>query len=51
MKQQIYKLYPKLEHAHGTEDTRERLIEAAKEAWQAIDERVCIKLSDNATSC
>ena len=32
MKQQIYKLYPELEHARDTEDTHERLIEAAKEA-------------------
>ena len=46
MKQQIYKLYPELEHARDTEDTRERLIAAAKEAWQAIDEQVCIKLSE-----
>jgi len=46
MKQQIYKLNPELEHARDTEDTRERLIAAAKEAWQAIDEQVCIKLSE-----
>jgi len=45
MKQQIYKLYPELEHARDTEGTRERLIGAAKEAWQAIHEQVCIKLS------
>ena len=31
MKQQIYKLYPELEHARDTEDTRERLIEAVVE--------------------
>jgi hypothetical protein len=28
----IYKLYPELEFANNTEETKERLIEAAKEA-------------------
>ena len=37
MKQQIYKLYPNLEHAADTEETRQELIKAAKEAWNSID--------------
>ena len=31
MKQEIYKLYPELEHAPDTEETLRKLIEAAKE--------------------
>ena len=45
MKQQIYKLYPNLEHAADTEETRQELIKAAKEAWNSIDEQVLVKLS------
>lgn len=45
MKQEIYKLYPELEHASDTEETLNLLIKAAKEAWQAIDQRVRVKLS------
>jgi hypothetical protein len=32
MKVEIYKLYPELEFANNTENTRQRLIDAAKEA-------------------
>lgn len=46
MKAKIYELYPELEHAPDTEDTLARLIEAAKEAWQAIDERILQHLSN-----
>ena len=45
MKQEIYKLYPELEHAPDTEETLRKLIEAAKEAWHAIDQQVLVKLS------
>ena len=45
MKQEIYKLYPELKHAPDTEETLSLLIKAAKEAWQAIDQHVWVKLS------
>ena len=45
MKQEIYKRHPELEHAPDTEETLHQLIKAAKEAWQAIDDRVRVKLS------
>lgn len=45
MKQEIYKLHPELEHAPDTEETRQLLIQAAKEAWHAIDQQVRVKLS------
>lgn len=40
LKAKVYELYPELERAPDTEETLQQLIEAAKEAWQAIDERV-----------
>lgn len=40
MKAKIYELHPELERAPDTEDTLQLLIQAAKEAWHAIDERV-----------
>jgi transposase len=45
MKIEIYKLYPELEHADDTVETLEALIEAAKEAWHAIDQAVLYNLS------
>jgi transposase len=45
MKEKIYMLYPELEDAPNTEETRQLLIHAAKEAWQAIDTTVLQKLS------
>lgn len=45
MKREIYKLYPKLAHASDTEETRQQLIQAAKEAWQAIEASVLDNLS------
>jgi transposase len=45
MKHEICKLYPDLEYANNLEATLERLIEAAKEASQAIDQRVLYKFS------
>jgi hypothetical protein len=47
MKQKIYKLYPELEHAANTENTRQLLIQTAKEAWHAIEDPVLQKLSVN----
>jgi transposase len=38
MKGKIYELYPELERAPDTEDTLQTLIQAAIEAWHAIDE-------------
>ena len=45
MKEEIYKLYPELEQADNTESTRLLLIQAAKEAWQAIEQRILVRLS------
>jgi hypothetical protein len=45
MKREIYKLCPELEHAANTENTRQLLIQAAKEAWHAIDNTVLHNLS------
>jgi transposase len=45
MKAEIYKLYPELEFARDSDDTLARLIEAAKEAWHEIEERVLYNLS------
>jgi hypothetical protein len=46
MKQEIYKLYPDLEHAPDTADTLELLIRAAKEARNNIDNQILEKLSN-----
>lgn len=46
MKQEIYKLYPELEHAPDTSDTLEQLVHAAKEAWNSIDSQILEKLSN-----
>jgi hypothetical protein len=40
MKVKIYQLYPWLEYAPGNEETLQALIQAAKEAWEAIDSAV-----------
>ena len=45
MKQEIYKLHPELEHAPDMEETLNLLIQAAKEAWQVIDQHIRVKLS------
>ena len=45
MKKQIYRLYPELERAPDTEETRQELVKAAKEAWNTIYEQVLVKLS------
>ncbi|PIG69265.1 hypothetical protein AARAC_006163 [Aspergillus arachidicola] len=45
MKEEIYKLYPELAHADDSEATRQLLIQAAKEAWQAIEQRILVRLS------
>lgn len=44
MKQEIFKLHPKLEHIPYTEETLNLLIQTAKEAWQAIDQHIRVKL-------
>jgi transposase len=46
MKQEIYKLYPDLEHAPDTADTLEWLIRAAKEAWDNINNQILERLSN-----
>lgn len=46
MKAVIYERYPELEQAPDTQETLGCLIEAAKEAWHAIDERVLQNLSN-----
>lgn len=45
MKAAIYERHPELERAPDTQKTLEWLIEAAKEAWHAIDERALQNLS------
>ncbi|EDN09531.1 predicted protein [Histoplasma mississippiense (nom. inval.)] len=45
LKQEIYKLHPELEHASDTVATKRVLIEAAKEAWNAIDDSILYNLS------
>lgn len=45
MRQEIYKLYPKLEHTPDTADTLKQLVHAAKEAWNNIDRQILEKLS------
>jgi transposase len=46
MKAIIYERHPDLEYACDNQETLARLIEAAIEAWHAIDQRVLQKLSD-----
>jgi hypothetical protein len=46
LKIKIYELHPELEHATDNADTLYQLIEAAKEAWHVIDERVIQNLSN-----
>lgn len=45
MKQEIYKLYPWLEHAPDNQDTLGFLVAAARHAWTAIRPQVLVKLS------
>jgi transposase len=45
MKAEIYRLYPELEFADNTEETLRALVEAAKEAWAAIDQSILYNLS------
>ena len=40
MKVKIYQLYPWLEYAPDNQETLQALIQAAKEAWDAIDSAV-----------
>ena len=47
MKAIIYERYPKLEKASDNEETLQNLIEVAKEAWHAIDERVLRHLCES----
>ena len=47
MKAIIYTRYPELERAPDTQETLDCLIVAAKEAWNAIDERVLQSLSNS----
>ena len=46
VKAKIYKLYPELKCAPNTAETLEQLIRAAKEAQQALDTEILVKLSD-----
>jgi transposase len=45
MKQEIYKLYPELEHAPDNAETLDQLTMAAKEAWHNIRDQVLVRLS------
>lgn len=44
MKAEIYKQYPELEFADDTDATLYALIEAAKQAWHAIDDLILYSL-------
>ena len=45
MKAEIYKLHPELKFVDDTEETLRALIEAAKEAWNSIEDRILYNLS------
>lgn len=45
LKKKIYELHPELEHAADTENIRQQLIAAAREAWYLIDEDILCTLS------
>ena len=45
MKAEIYKLHPELQFALDTQETLRQLIDAAREAWHAIEDRVLYNLS------
>jgi hypothetical protein len=45
MKAEIYRLYPELEHASDATATLDNLIQAAKEAWHAIDQGILYRLA------
>ena len=45
MKTEIYRLHPELERMADTQDTLKRLIQAAQEAWQEIDQGILDRLS------
>lgn len=47
MKGIIYERHSELERAPDTEETLEYLVEAAKEAWHAIDEAILRHLSNS----
>ena len=47
LKQAIYERYPELEHAIASVQTLERLIEAAMEVWEVVEQRVHYNLSDS----
>lgn len=47
LKQAIYERYPALEHAIDSVQTLERLIEAAMEVWEVVEQRVHYNLSDS----
>jgi transposase len=40
LKVKVYEFHPELEYARDNEETLDTLIEAAKEAWHAIDQRI-----------
>ena len=46
LKWEIYQLYPDLEHASDSIETKERLIKAAKEAWASIRPDILVRLSE-----
>ncbi len=46
LKREIYQLYPDLEHASDSIETKERLIKAAKEAWASIRPDILVRLSE-----
>jgi len=49
LKVAIYERYPELEHAPDTVETLERLIDAAKECWREVEDRIVHNLSDTMT--
>jgi transposase len=45
VKAEIYRLHPELETAPDNDETLDRLVEAAKEAWHAIDQGILHRLA------
>ena len=47
LKYKVYELYPELEYAPNNQETFNQLVEAAKEAWHLIDERILRHLCES----
>jgi transposase len=50
LKAEIYKTYPELEHAPNTDETLDKLINAAIEVWDSLSDQILCNLSDRMPS-